>query len=203
MRSRTFYLKRISGLKLRLPEGAARPYGGALMTTPEPAAPNPAEADLHKADLLGADLARPLRTVLDTNILVAYALLGREVPRRSLAVRDCVDLARTRGRLFASDATLAELRSVLMRPDFDRYKPAAEREAFLAALDAEVQRVEPAPVGRLCRDPDDDMFLAVALATDADWLVTVDQQLLSVRSVGRTRVLRPERFLEQAGAADW
>ena len=39
--------------------------------------------------------------------------------------------------------------------------------------------------------------LAVALAADADWLVTVDQQLLAVRSVGRTRILRPERFLEQ------
>ena len=191
MRSRPFYLKRISGLKLRLPEGATRPYGGALMIPPDPV----------KADLFKTDVSRPLRTVLDTNILVAYALLGRDVPRRSLAVRDCVDLARTRGRLFASDATLAELRSVLMRPDFDRYKPAAEREAFLTALDAEVLRVDPAPVGRLCRDPDDDMFLAVALAAEADWLVTVDKQLLSVRSVGRTRVLRPERFLEQAGAA--
>jgi putative toxin-antitoxin system toxin component, PIN family len=187
MRSRSFYLKRISGLKLRLPDGAVPPYGGALMTAHEPTE---------------ADQASPprFRIVLDTNILVAYALLGREVPRRSLAVRDCVDLARTRGRLFASDATLAELHSVLMRPDFDRYKPAAERMAFLDALDAEVQRVAPAPVGRLCRDPDDDMFLAVALAADAGWLVTVDQQLLSVRSVGRTRVLRPERFLEQAGA---
>ena len=182
MKSRSFYLKRISSLKRRLPDGALPPYGGALMTAHEPTEAAPAP---------------PLRTVLDTNILVAYALLGREVPRRSLAIRDCVDLARARGRLFASDATLAELRSVLMRPDFDRYKPAAERMAFQATLDAEVQRVDPAPIGRLCRDPDDDMFLAVALAADAGWLVTVDQQLLSVRSVGHTRVLRPERFLEQ------
>lgn len=135
--------------------------------------------------------------MLDTNILVAYALLGERVARRSMAVHDCVAAVRARGEMLASAATLAELRAVLMRPDFDRHKPAAEREAFLAAVAAEARLVEPAPIGRLCRDPEDDMFLAVALAADADWLVTVDQQLLAVRNVGRTRILRPERFLEQ------
>ncbi|AWJ83767.1 putative toxin-antitoxin system toxin component, PIN family [Azospirillum sp. TSH58] len=137
-----------------------------------------------------------VRVVLDTNILVGYALLGAEVPRRSLAIQRSVEAVRARGSAFVSDATLAELREVLMRPDFDRYRPAGERAAFLAAFAAEARRVEPAPVERLCRDPDDDMFLAVALAADADWLVTVDRQLLSVRQVGRTRILRPERFLD-------
>ncbi|CAO3372562.1 putative toxin-antitoxin system toxin component, PIN family [Azospirillum argentinense] len=139
---------------------------------------------------------RPFRVVLDTNILVGYALLGAEVPRRSLAIRDSVAAVRARGVALVSDATLAELREVLMRPDFERYRPAAERAAFLDAFAAEARRVEPAPVERLCRDPDDDMFLAVALAADADWLVTVDRQLLSVRQVGRTCILRPERFLD-------
>ncbi|MFC5354748.1 putative toxin-antitoxin system toxin component, PIN family [Azospirillum himalayense] len=142
------------------------------------------------------DDARLFRAVLDTNILVGYALLGAEVPRRSLAIQRSVEAVRAQGAAFVSDATLAELREVLMRPDFDRYRPAAERAAFLAAFAAEAQRIEPAPVERLCRDPDDDMFLAVALAVDADWLVTVDRQLLSVRQVGRTRILRPERFLD-------
>ena len=140
--------------------------------------------------------ARSFRAVLDTNILVGYALLGADVPRRSLAIQGSVEAIRSRGAAFVSDATLAELREVLMRPDFDRYRPAEERAAFLAAFAAEARRVEPAPVERLCRDPDDDMFLAVALSADADWLVTVDRQLLSVRQVGRTRILRPERFLE-------
>ncbi|MBP2313509.1 putative toxin-antitoxin system toxin component, PIN family [Azospirillum soli] len=144
-----------------------------------------------------SDRVADFRVVLDTNILVAYALLGEKVVRRNMAVRDCVEAVRARGEMLASAATLAELRAVLMRPDFDRYKPAAEREAFLTAVAAEARLVAPAPIGRLCRDPEDDMFLAVALAADADWLVTVDQQLLSVRSVGRTRVLRPERFLER------
>ncbi|MBP2292412.1 putative toxin-antitoxin system toxin component, PIN family [Azospirillum rugosum] len=152
------------------------------------------------APLQATQRNEPFRVVLDTNILVAYALLDDEVPRRNLAVRDCVAAVRTRGRLYASDATLAELHAVLMRPTFDRYKPPEQREAFLAALATDICRLESVPDVRLCRDPDDDMFLAVALAADADWLVTVDRQLLSVRRVGRTRILRPERFLEQLSA---
>lgn len=136
------------------------------------------------------------RVVLDTNILVAFALLGPSVPRRHDAIRHSVERARADRGLLGTEATMAELRMVLMRPDFDRYVPAAAREAFLDAVIAETALVVPAPIGRLCRDPDDDMFLAAALAGDADWLVTVDRQLLSVRRIGRTRILRPERFLE-------
>jgi putative PIN family toxin of toxin-antitoxin system len=137
-----------------------------------------------------------IRTVLDTNLLVAWALMGERPARRSEAIRDCVQAVLTRGELLASDATLAELRTVLLRPGFDRYKPARERERLLATIEAKARLVQPAEEVRLCRDPEDDMFLAVALAADADWLVTVDKQLLSVRSVGRTRIVRPERFLE-------
>ncbi|NUB13568.1 putative toxin-antitoxin system toxin component, PIN family, partial [Azospirillum brasilense] len=116
------------------------------------------------------------------------------LPRRALPAS--VLAVRPRGSPFVPEPPLAGLREVLMRPAFDGYRPPAERAAFLAASAAEAHRVEPAPVERLCRDPDDDMFLAVALAADADWLVTVDRQLLSVRQVGRTRILRPERFLD-------
>jgi len=143
---------------------------------------------------------RPVRAVLDTNILVAFALLnGSPAPRRQDAIRRCVERVRADGGLLGTEATLTELRAVLLRPDFDRYSPAAARERFLDAVAAEMTLVPPVPVGRLCRDPEDDMFLAAALAADADWLVTVDRQLLAVRRIGRTPVLRPERFLEALG----
>ncbi len=141
------------------------------------------------------------RVVLDTNILVAYALSGDAPARRGTDVRDSVEAVRSGGVLLLSADTLAELHRVLMRPAFDRYRSAAARAAFLDGVAAEARMVVPAAVGRLCRDPDDDMFLAVALAADADWLVTMDQRLLAVGGIGRTRVLRPARFLEQwAGA---
>lgn len=138
--------------------------------------------------------------VLDTNILVACALAGDRVPRRYDAIRRCVELTRAARGLVASPETLAELNSVLMRQDFDRYAPAEQRRRFVEAITAECRIVRPDNVERLCRDPEDDMFLAAALAGRVRWLVTVDRQLLSVRTIGSARILRPERFLEAVAA---
>lgn len=134
------------------------------------------------------------RFVLDTNVLVSAALLPEGEARRYRPTRLCVEIARRHGVLLVSDATLAELREVLRRPAFDRLKPRAVREAFLAAIEAEAERVTPATDVRLCSDPDDDMFLAVALAGDADVLLTEDKAVLALRTVGRTRILRPIAF---------
>lgn len=142
----------------------------------------------------------PVRAVLDTNILVAYALLDAGAARsqggRYGAIRQCVERVRGDRGLVGSAETLAELAEVLMRPTFDRYTAATDRRRFLDAVAAETSLVTPATVGRLCRDPEDDMFLAAAVGGAVPWLVTVDRQLLSVRKAGETRVLRPERFLE-------
>ncbi|WP_247872451.1 putative toxin-antitoxin system toxin component, PIN family [Azospirillum sp. TSO35-2] len=134
--------------------------------------------------------------MLDTNILVAYALLGDAAARRHQAIRRCVERVRGDRGLVGSTETLAELAEVLMRPTFDRYADAGNRRRFVDAIAAETTLVAPAPVGRLCRDPEDDMFLAAAVGGAVPWLVTVDRQLLSVRRAGDTRVLRPERFLD-------
>ncbi|MBY6260623.1 putative toxin-antitoxin system toxin component, PIN family [Azospirillum sp. 412522] len=148
-------------------------------------------------DNAAAGMVRPpVRAVLDTNILVAYALLGSSAARRHDAIRRCVELVCGDQGLVGSTETLAELDEVLMRPTFDRYAAAADRRAFLERIRTGTALVVPATVGRLCRDPEDDMFLAAAIGGSVPWLVTVDRQLLSVRRAGGTRVLRPERFLE-------
>lgn len=148
------------------------------------------------ADAVHPTVQAPVRAVLDTNILVAYALLGHATARRHDAIRRCVERVRADRGLVGSSQTLEELEEVLMRPTFDRYAAAADRRVFLEQIRAETTLVVPAMVGRLCRDPEDDMFLAAAVGGLVPWLVTVDRQLLSVRQAGTTRVLRPERFLE-------
>ncbi len=156
--------------------------------------------DTAAPDTVRPSAPMPVRAVLDTNILVAYALLGDAAARRHDAIRRCVERVRAERGLVGSTETLAELEEVLMRPTFDRYTPAADRRAFLDRIREETTLVAPAAVGRLCRDPEDDMFLAAAVGGSVPWLVTVDRQLLSVRRAGETRVLRPERFLEATAA---
>ncbi len=146
-----------------------------------------------------------VRVVLDTNVLVAFALLPEEVPRRrGAAVRLAVRWALENADVLASDATLAELENVLMRSGFARLRPDAERRAFIDRIRSAAVMVEPAAETPHCADPGDLPFLAAAMGGSADWLVTSDRQVLSVRQAGTARIVRPERFVEwvvEGGAA--
>ena len=46
------------------------------------------------------------------------------------------------------------------------------------------------------RDPFDEMFLACALLGNADFLVSVDEDLLALEAFKGTLVVRPARFLK-------
>jgi len=48
---------------------------------------------------------------------------------------------------------------------------------------------------RICRDPDDDFLLETAVAGNADYLVTGDEDLLVLKKLRRTRIVRPAAFL--------
>jgi len=50
---------------------------------------------------------------------------------------------------------------------------------------------------QICDDPDDDKFLACALASGAKVLVTGDKALLRVGHLREARILRPRSFLDE------
>lgn len=48
----------------------------------------------------------------------------------------------------------------------------------------------------LCRDPDDDKFLNCAIAGAADYLISGDKDLLSLKKIGSTPIMNPTQFLK-------
>ncbi len=48
----------------------------------------------------------------------------------------------------------------------------------------------------LCRDPDDDKFVACAVAAEAQFLVSGDQDLLALSGVMGVTILSPRTFLD-------
>jgi putative PIN family toxin of toxin-antitoxin system len=54
----------------------------------------------------------------------------------------------------------------------------------------------PLPEG-VCADPDDDKFLACALASESDIVVSGDRHLLKVTGYQNIEVLKPRQFLEK------
>lgn len=54
---------------------------------------------------------------------------------------------------------------------------------------------EPKLVLRTCRDPDDNYLLALAETSQANYLVTRDEDLLSLKQWKDTRIIYPARLL--------
>ncbi len=137
------------------------------------------------------------RFVFDTNVMLSALLFEQSVPRRAF------DTALDHGRILLSAATLTELTLVLGRPKFDRYVHAEERERFLVALVREASLVEPGEEIHACRDPDDNEFLALAVAGGASYIISGDEDLLILNPFRGIQILAPAEFLasRQAGAS--
>ena len=134
----------------------------------------------------------PVRTVLDTNVLVSALVFPKGMVSR---LRD----AWRSGAILplASRETVSELFRVLCYPKFRLVEE--EREELLADYLplCESVVVEDPPSFRECRDPFDRMFLELALAGRADALVTGDEDLLTLASTFPVPILTPRAFGER------
>jgi putative PIN family toxin of toxin-antitoxin system len=137
---------------------------------------------------LGAQAAlSPLRVVIDTNVLVSALILSRgrmDWLRHLITAGHFVPLA--------SADTARELMTVLAYPKFD-LSP-AERNGVLEDYLPYCEIVDiprPPPKTPRCRDPADAMFLQLALAGQADTLVTGDADLLSLANQFAIAIVTP------------
>ncbi|KAF0216011.1 MAG: PilT domain-containing [Geobacteraceae bacterium] len=131
------------------------------------------------------------RVVLDTNVLVSALLFKGRLSR-------LVELWKKGGIVpVISKETFAELRHVLHYPKFaltaDEITTIIEDEIlpFFDVVDVKEK------VGGVCRDPYDDMFLAVAVSARASWIVTGDKDLLELGEYKSVRIVTPQVFLEE------
>ena len=135
------------------------------------------------------------RFVLDTNVVLS-ALLWRGPPYSLLT-----HIAQQAGlQLFSSPALLDELADVLGRPSMTRRLSHIDRAAHEVLSDyvqaVVVLEVVPLPQA-VCRDPDDDAVLALALQAQADVIVSGDQDLLVLGSFEGISILTARQALER------
>jgi len=124
--------------------------------------------------------------VLDTNVLVAALVaegLCREVVHRVIRMRGAV----------TSGPLLDELDATLRRT----FTVTPVTAAFLEAFRKLARVVEVVPLDApVCRDPDDDLVLATAVAAGANLIVTGDDDLLVLGTYAGIAIVSPRRLLE-------
>ncbi len=113
--------------------------------------------------------------VIDTNIVLEALLFGDLRAARVVAA-----LEGGQWRWLATAPMRDEFERVLQRPLLRRWQPDPAR--LRHAFDALASLVEPAARSAIrCRDADDQMFIDLALARGAHWLLTRDRALLALR----------------------
>jgi putative PIN family toxin of toxin-antitoxin system len=138
-------------------------------------------------------IEKPLRVVLDTNVIVSRAILPGSQPARAVEsiLATCV--------LLLSAAMISELESVFRRPKLDRYADLDTRLKYLWSL---VEAGEPISVTveiTDCRDEKDNKLLALAFDGRADVIVTGDGDLLCMHPWRGIAIVSPADYLAMAG----
>ncbi len=138
-----------------------------------------------------------MRVVLDTNVLLS-GLLWHGVPHTLIErVREGT-LA-----LVSSPVLLAELAEVIARPQFETIlaRSNTSRERSLAELRELADVIEPPPLAEpVCRDPDDDAVLALAIAATVDLIVSGDRDLLDLQRFQDIAIVTPAEALRRIEA---
>ena len=132
------------------------------------------------------------RIVLDTNTLISAAIKPHSTTWRALqkANDTCI--------VFVSAETVAELVTVLRRPKFDAYfvDMAFSRDLFLQRFLERSTEIGVTENVHDCADPNDNKFLSLALAANAEMLVTGDKKhLLSMNPYRGVHILTATEFL--------
>jgi putative PIN family toxin of toxin-antitoxin system len=114
-----------------------------------------------------------MTVVFDTNVVVEAIFWPRSTARRALT-----GLARRQFQTVINSTIMEEYTVITMQVRAKLF-PEAQPSGALTWIAAKSLRVEPAPLrGKLSRDPDDNVFVATALAAGAQFIITQDRDLL-------------------------
>jgi putative PIN family toxin of toxin-antitoxin system len=137
----------------------------------------------------------PHLIVFDASTVVGAALGPQGTPRQAIR------LARRHARIALSEAVFAEIADVLARPKFSTVLTAARREEVLELLTAGSLWFDPQVRVAVCRDPNDDKYLELALEAKAGAIISSDLDLLALDGWHGLRVLKPAGYLDWVRSA--
>ena len=130
-----------------------------------------------------------MRIVADTNVLVSGLLSPFGPPAEVVRLATA-----NRLQLPYDPRILAEYQQVLTRPGFS-FAP-SRVEALLSLIEADGELVTAAPLAEPLPDPDDEAFLAVAIAGKARCLVTGNLRHFPTSHRQGALVVSPRAFVE-------
>lgn len=132
-----------------------------------------------------------MHLILDTNILLSALLSPLGAPAKLLDAWE-----RNAFTLVACDTLIEEFREVAGRPFFRARLRPSVAELLAADLREFSFFCRDLPLGPVAPDPKDSYLLALAEASQAEFLVTGDKELLSLKQHKSTSIITPAAMIE-------
>jgi uncharacterized protein len=140
-----------------------------------------------------------LKVILDTNVLLSALVFGG-VPQK--VVTHCIDSSDV--SIYLSEPIWSEINHKFLGTRVMEIAKKSKREITKQQIEQflDVVRDNTAciSIGQkfdVCRDVKDNMFLDLAFACQADYLISGDKDLLSLETFESTKIILPSVFLSQ------
>ena len=128
-----------------------------------------------------------VKCVVDTNVLISAALT------KGAPFRIVEHLIKNNALIFSKE-TISELSSRIIQPKFDKYVSAEDRETYINNLILSADLVIIDNLIQGCRDRDDDKFLETAVKGDAQFIISGDQDLLTMHRLEGIDIVTVQEF---------
>jgi putative PIN family toxin of toxin-antitoxin system len=135
-----------------------------------------------------------MKVVLDTNVLVSGIFWGG-LPEKVLqkAIEDKIDV-------YATEEILSEYFRIIDKIGKKDKELCSQWKMLLVQL---VKIVEPIKKIKICRDPKEDMFLECAISCGAKYLISGDDDLLSIKEINKTQIITTKEYLNLVANYRW
>ncbi|MEI6728989.1 MAG: putative toxin-antitoxin system toxin component, PIN family [bacterium] len=134
-----------------------------------------------------------LKIILDTNIIISFLVTDSDFVKKLIDLKNLGKL-----ELFCSPEIFEELTKTLQKTKIkDLIKVKQKKVAtFVAYYKYKIKFVRPSLKIDICLDPRDNIFLELAKAIQADYLITGDNDLLDLKKFEVTQILKPADFVD-------
>jgi putative PIN family toxin of toxin-antitoxin system len=92
---------------------------------------------------------------------------------------------------------MTEILLVLRRPKFKKYFTQQEIQELIKSLTLHSDLIEVKSKVEMCRDPKDNFLLSLCVDSNANFLITGDDDLLSLKKIGKTKIITIKEYLDR------
>ena len=129
------------------------------------------------------------RIIFDTNLWISF-LISKNLSKLDPLINE------GKIKLLFSKESFEEFVDVVERPKFKRFFSIKDIEQILNIFDQFGELISVKSKVNICRDEKDNFLLNLSIDGKADYLITGDKDLIILKKIERTKILKIKEFLD-------